>query len=179
MSGTAKLYDKMFKDRFYGREEPYKQGIVLTWAQINDLKKLIDIGCGRGHYIKYLASNGFSVTGLEPSDYLINNDLSLLQPIHSDILGLQTKRTWDGLYCMDVLEHISKKDIRKNLAKLVPLAPKALFGIANHSDIYLDHELHLIQEDAYWWQDLLDKYYKTVTLTYQPLRFMVFECSVL
>ena len=170
---TTSLYNKLYKDKSYNDKTPFKIEFVKTWAEINELKTLIDIGCGRCHYMKEIDN----VTGLEPSTYACEHDLKGLDVINSDILGLNTGRTWDGLYCMDVLEHIPYEEIDDVLRVLSELAPKAIFGIANHSDVQDGVELHAIQQPAEWWSIMLRKHYNKVQLTYEPLRYFVFECS--
>lgn len=167
---TTSLYNKVYKDKTYNDRSDSKIKFVKDWIEENYLEDVLDVGCGRGHYLKETGA-----TGLEPSNYVCENDLKRFHVINSDILGSETSHEWEGLYCMDVLEHISHEDIDMNLKKLAELAPKALYGIANHSDFYLGTELHLIQEDANWWYPLLKKYYKNVRLTYEPQRYFVFE----
>lgn len=171
---TASLYDKAYQNKAYNDRSDYKINIVKTWVDEFNLRTLLDVGCGRGHYLKDFPQ----ATGLEPSTYLCENDLKHLDVINSDIQSFATDRYWDGLYCMDVLEHISHDEIGAVLGKLYNLAPKALYGIANHSDMLDTIELHLIQEDANWWRKLLEKYYSKVKLTYEPLNYFVFECDV-
>ena len=168
---TTALYNTVFEDEKYNARVDYKVKIVLDWREDNNLSTLLDVGCGRGHYMRETGA-----TGLEPSSLIakrLKGDI-----INSDIQSLNTKRTWQGLYCMDVLEHISYDEIDKCLEKLAMLAPTALYGIANHSDVQAGVELHLIQEDAEWWLEKLQKHYKNVRLTYEPARYMVIECSV-
>lgn len=169
---TSSLYNRLYKNPSYNPKEDFKVQFVLDWIEQNGLKGLLDVGCGRGHY---LVATG--AMGLEPSDYLCKNDLSNFAVVNTTIQDFNTTRKWDGLYCMDVLEHISHNDINTCLERLRKLAPKALYGIANHPDCQAGVELHLIQENVGWWAEKLAKYYKNVRLTYEPLRYMVFECS--
>ena len=168
---TTVLYNTVFEDEKYNARVDYKVKIVLDWIAYNNLSTLLDVGCGRGHYIKETGA-----TGLEPSSLIaeqLKGDV-----INSDIQNLETDRTWEGLYCMDVLEHISYDEIDSCLEKLKTLAPTALYGIANHSDIQKGVELHLIQEEPDWWLEKLRRVYKNVKLTYEPARYMVIECSL-
>lgn len=172
------IYDKAFRDPDYSPKEDYKVEYVKTWAEQHDLNTLLDVGCGRGHYLKALLNEGFDVIGLEPSKYLCENVLKDFQVINEDILtyAKRNKVEWDGMYCMDVLEHIPKGKIDATLEALKTFSHKALFGIANHSDVVDGTELHLIQEYPAWWEAKLSEHYKSVELIYEPFRYMVFEC---
>lgn len=171
---NTELYNRAYQDPTYNPKEAMKIKWVREWVEEQDLKTVLDVGCGRGHYLKEITF----ADGLEPSTYLCENELKDFNVINSDIQSLKTDKKWDGLYCMDVLEHIDPSEIEAVVEKLSKLAPKAMYGIANHSDPFNGVELHLIQEDVHWWRTLLSKYYKDVRLTYEPDRYFVLECYV-
>lgn len=160
---ASELYTKVFEDEDYNPAEPEKIKLVKEWLDRNKFKTIVDVGCGRGNYLKAL---DYDITGVDP----IGGD------IRSDIVGLVGK--WDGLYCMDVLEHIPPDELDENLKCLSKLSDNALIGIANHSDVWENTELHLIQQPSDWWADELLKHYKEVALVQYGERFFVFECLV-
>jgi len=175
MDEIDKIYSKVFSSNAnYNGLEDTKIELVDKWIKNNKFKTILDVGCGRGHYLKNLK---YKITGIEPSKYLCDNDLKGLKVINSDILSYKEK--YEGLYCMDVLEHISHEDIHKVVEHLSKLAPKALIGIASHSDKHDNIELHLIIENSNWWMDLLQSYYTEVKLVEDWGNFFVFEvvCS--
>lgn len=169
------IYDKLYSSSKYNDKMDYKIDIVQEWLYSTTNRNILDMGCGKGHYIKHLRDNKYDVTGVEPSKVAC----SKIKPpvINTDILGFAStnKKKWEAMYCMDVLEHIPPEEIDATLQALVNLAPVSLYGIANHSDVIDGVELHLIQEDSKWWKAKLSEYYKEVKLTYEPLRYMVFE----
>lgn len=177
---SDKLYDSIFlNNEGYNLADPSKVKRVLSWLDYHDIKEVLDVGCGRGHYLAPVTEAGVKVTGLEPSEYLCRKYLQDYDVICSDILGLKkSKRRWPALYCMDVLEHVKPEDVEDAVGVLARLAPRALLGVANHSDVWGGVELHLIQENEEWWGTLLKKYYKTVNLTYTLPRFYIFEVEV-
>lgn len=167
------IYDQIYAmDRYYNAKSPSKIKIVLDWVNKND--SILDVGCGRGHYLKELCKRGLRVTGLEPSQYICNK-LSSYPVINKGIM--EVEGSWDALYCMDVLEHIEPQEIDKVVAKLASLAPKALIGVANHSDKWRGTQLHLIREEADWWGSLLKKHYPKVKPLHELKNYYVFSCS--
>jgi SAM-dependent methyltransferase len=174
----SNIYDHLFADKKYSPKEPEKIKIVQEWLDRNSFEFVLDVGCGRGHYLKTL-SPGVNIAGLEPSKYLCDNQLKGLWIFNTDILGYDGRK-WDGLYAMDVLEHILPEEIDANLKKLAGLAPEALYGIANHPDYQPDEigqgiDIHLIQEPSIWWYNKLLKYYDEVQITKESDRFFIFE----
>lgn len=172
------IYDEIFAtDRRYNGPYTYKLKIVLEWVKRNGFKNLLDVGCGRGHYLKQLSKNNIKATGLEPSKY-IADILTGYQIINDDILGLAKQgRQWEALICMDVLEHIELTEVEETVKALVELSDQALLGIANHSDVWRGVELHLIQEGPAWWGKLLSLYYSSVSCIYESERYFIFKAE--
>lgn len=168
------IYDEVFQDEKYCLLDERKVKLVADWLHRNRLQDVLDVGAGRGHYIKHLKGN---ITALEPSTYAVEHDLVGLNVIPLDILSFTPRKPFKGLYCMDVLEHLPPEELDANLKKLTTFAPKALFGIANHSDKWNRIELHLIQEDAKWWEAKLKQYYKHVNKLVEDERYYLFETS--
>lgn len=172
------IYDKIFAtDKNYNAPYDYKLNIVLEWVKKNNFNNLLDVGCGRGHYLKLLSENGIKVTGLEPSKY-IADALKDYDVINDDILGLAKRQMqWEALICMDVLEHIEPSKIEATIEALASLSTRALLGIANHSDVWHGVELHLIQQGPLWWEGLLSLYYQNINSIYQSKRFFIYEVA--
>lgn len=63
-------------------------------------KSLIEVGCGKGYFLEYLAAKGYSVTGIDPA-YEGSNPKIIKAPFVRE-LGLVA----DGLILRHVLEHI-------------------------------------------------------------------------
>jgi len=171
MNTTSKLYSRVFSDTEYNPVEPEKIAIVKDWLDRNSFKTIADIGCGRGNYIERLE---YDIDAVEPSNAKISKNIAN-KIIRSDILGIKDK--WDAIYCMDVLEHIKPEEIDENIKHLSKVAPNALYGIANHTDIWNGVELHLIQKPCDWWMEKLLEYYSEATLAQYGERFFIIECS--
>lgn len=170
------LYDKIFENKKYNLSDKIKIAWVEDWIKRDGFRTILDVGCGRGHYLKAL--KGYKITGLEPSKYLCEHGLQGLPDILHGGLPYATHRYWEALYCMDVLEHISPHQLDEVIISLSKLAPVALIGVANHSDIWEGVELHLVQEDAVWWKKRLEQHYKNVELVKANDRFYLFEVEV-
>lgn len=175
MQDFTNIYDKIYAtDNSYNAKIDYKQDITLDWVKKNNLGEVLDVGCGRGHYLKMLSQNGIKVTGLEPSK-VIANTLKDFEVINDDIIGLSKQgKRWPALICMDVLEHIEPEAIETTLLALSGLADYSLLGIANHNDKWQGTQLHLIQEKPDWWQQILSRYYNLQPL-FESKRFFIFE----
>ncbi len=170
------IYDQIFAtDKRYNAPYRYKLKIVLKWVKKNQFRNVLDVGSGRGHYLRLLRKNTIEVTGLEPSKVIVDT-LNDYDVINDDILGLVKQgKQWESLICMDVLEHIEPAEIENTVSALATLSPKALLGIANHSDVWHGTELHLIQEGPSWWKKLLPRYYNNINCIYEDDLYFVFD----
>lgn len=174
------IYDQIFStEKNYNGAYGYKLKMVLEWVKRNGFKEILDVGCGRGHYLKMLTENNIKATGLEPSEYIVST-LGGYDVINDDILGeVKSGRKWEGLICMDVLEHIEPEKIDLNLKALSLMSRHAILGIANHSDVWHGVELHLIQQGPSWWDEVLTKHFKILNCRIISKRYFVFEVESL
>ncbi len=64
-------------------------------------KSIIEVGCGKGHFLEYLSQEGYDITGIDPA-YEGNNP-KVIRACFEPSLGL----TADGVVLRHVLEHVS------------------------------------------------------------------------
>ena len=152
-------YNRIKEDKF-----PYINSLLMSNSRRS---KILDAGCGKGHYIRHLNTEGFdNVTGLEMSTVCCEKFLApdKIPHINADIVTYaeHTERQYDIALCMDVLEHVPPEDLYKVIRALGWLAPYAIIGIANHPDIRNGVELHLIKENEEWWEHTLKQWYSEV-----------------
>lgn len=92
--------------------------------------RILEIGCGAGVSIRFLQEHGWSVTGVDPSEYSLRWSERLGFPLintffTADALDIEP----DLVYCNDVFEHV--RDVAAfSAAVFRTLAPGGLFCIA-------------------------------------------------
>lgn len=157
------VYDKTYSEiKNYNFHNLVKDIYVDIYAAYVD-GKILDAGCGEGIHLKRMLKNGHDAFGIELSSVCCEKYLADVPHENIDILNFAKKgKYFDGLICMDVLEHIPYENIDDIIISLSRMAKSAFFGIANHSDVLNGVELHLIQQDSSWWIEILKKYYKKV-----------------
>jgi len=98
--------------------------------------QLLDFGCGVGEFLKISAKNGWSITGIEPSEVARTNADPAVQPfILPSSTDIQEKsKTFDAITAWHVLEHVP--NLNENIAELKGmLQPNGTMFIAvpNHN----------------------------------------------
>lgn len=78
--------------------------------------KILDLGCGMGHYSNYMAQKGFKVTGVDFSSKMIEiakANFKNIDFIVEDICNIQVlkNKKFDGLVIAYVLQHLSKQEV--------------------------------------------------------------------
>lgn len=167
MSDYANWYNKIYKNRAnYNPKDNKKLDIVKNL--VSSLPKgslVLDVGCGRGHFLKQFIDLGYHAFGIEPSTecsirYLGNLPHEIID--FNTYVEENTEDYYNLVFCTDVLEHIKPEDLDTFIKNLSLKGSKAILGIANHSDIQEGIELHLIQEPWLWWKKELEKHFKRV-----------------
>jgi len=167
-----KIYDSVYEN-ISGYDTAYtnKLTAVKNTLPLDKNTSILDIGCGKGHYTRYLKDLGYNnIQGVEFSQYCCENYLKDLTVINEDWLELGPtldNDAFDLAICMDVLEHIEPLNIRDFIKNIQRTCVDGIFGIANHSDFLDGNELHLIQEGIVWWGNLLCEYYSKVELIFE------------
>jgi SAM-dependent methyltransferase len=140
-----------------------KDEIILGAIGYFSPTTLVDLGCGQGHYVRHSRAMGIDAIGVEVSATCCQKYLQDIPHLNTDAeTFLRLGNRYEFLLSTDVLEHIGPSEIDVLLQLAAPAAPNALFGIANHSDIQLGVELHLIREAAPWWVERLKRVYDKV-----------------
>jgi 2-polyprenyl-3-methyl-5-hydroxy-6-metoxy-1,4-benzoquinol methylase len=178
-------YDLIYKEVSLYNQEIYPDKFKVLSNYIKDIDKtdkILDIGCGRGHYLKWLQSIGYEdILGIELSEFCSKNYLKNLP--HKNMNFLDYSKTisdkfYDFSLCMDVVEHIPIDTINLFLGESARISKKIIYGVANHSDMLGGIELHLIQENNAWWNGILKTHFSSVELIHENYEktFFMFIC---
>ncbi len=67
----AKYYNLLYKDKNYQIEVDYIERLIKKCAK-NDVKSILDIGCGTGNHDLLFAKKGYDVCGVDVAEEMIN-----------------------------------------------------------------------------------------------------------
>lgn len=82
----------------------------------NNLKKVLDVGCGSGRVVKYLNDNGFDAFGCDPQEEAVNlakklNKKNVITQTSAAQLPFKNQ-SFDLITAISVIEHLSLNDIK-------------------------------------------------------------------
>lgn len=144
---------------FAGRKQVEVKHFLMTkqWQEHFKPLRVLDCGCGMGHYLYAFKQFGVDVNGFEFSQYAVNNrpykDINIVQ---GDIKSFKTDKFYDLVTVLDVLEHVRYEDINNVLENIKEFGDTFLFSIPFLGNPDLDNdETHIIKESKEWWIDKL------------------------
>jgi 2-polyprenyl-3-methyl-5-hydroxy-6-metoxy-1,4-benzoquinol methylase len=177
------VYDDLYLHNNYN--DPIVTGCETKWQvispkikNIRGLTSVVDIGCGRGFYLRKMIDAGIDAFGIEFSTECCLQYLQDVKHANVDIAtyAANTSEKWMLAICMDMLEHITYEDVDNVIESVAKISSCGIFGISNHSDVMNGVELHIIQQNSIWWEKLLHKKYSHVEKIYDDRRFFAFYC---
>lgn len=132
-------WEEFYKAHGYFHLEPHEAlpGLVAKAEQLN-FYKLLDLGCGAGHDLLYLAERGFEVTGVDFSPAAVANAEDLLQSkgfsgkVYVDNLfdkiTTYTPGEFQVIIAINALEYTDRSTFESALEQIVDaLAAQGLF----------------------------------------------------
>jgi len=99
--------------------------VIYKWIQGNinlSEKKVLDIGCGSGKFVRYLQNKNINASGVEPSKPLYDRYLKGQSNFYNSSLPEFVEKNnvmFDVVFALDVLEHIDNpRDFIQQISKL-------------------------------------------------------------
>jgi len=113
----------------------YSEQFIKTIQHLKkhlDINSIMDIGCGSGIYVAELRERGISVDGFDAnpftpqlSSYILNNNPELCRTMDL-VENINLNKSYDFVYCKDVLPYIPSNKIENALKNLNQLTNKYL-----------------------------------------------------
>ena len=119
------------------RTKPVDSCVVEFAALLPAGAKVLDIGCGTGYPIdEYLSSMGFSVTGVDPAEKMLEKAVGLKLPrtrfVHTDLLGFFSEEKFDAAIAFDSIFHIPLERQRDIYPKVAGLLKNGAYFLFTH-----------------------------------------------
>lgn len=104
-----------FEESFRGNTEEIKYRQQQYLKYFKNCSNVLDIGCGRGEFLELLRENGINSEGVDVYEkFVVEGQRRGLKITCGDgISFLQSKLEWDGIFCAQVIEHITFDQIIK------------------------------------------------------------------
>lgn len=132
-----RIADKWDSDR---RKKPVDPCVEEFAAMLPAGAKVLDIGCGTGYPIdEYLSSMGFTVTGIDPAERMLEKATGLGLPnalfLHTDLFGFETEEKFDAAIAFDSIFHIPLERQRDIYPKVAGLLKDGAYFLFTHGRV--------------------------------------------
>lgn len=111
---------------------PYSYHWLVKKVIGDDIKTILDLGCGEGNFMKDIKSdNNWEITGVElykPSVIKAKKTGVYKNVYQNDVISFlkSTKNKYDLVFCSQVLEHLTEKDGLKLIQLVEKIAKKRI-----------------------------------------------------
>jgi ubiquinone/menaquinone biosynthesis C-methylase UbiE len=132
---------------------------LKTWAKDNFQTgaKILDVGSAAGKQVELLSNLGFKAEGLEYSEigFKVQQDKGLKVTRGSATSLPWQDETFDGITCMDVLEHIEQDHLAvKEIMRVLKQNGKFLISVPSDPSLWSAHDLSVGHFRRYTKQNL-------------------------
>lgn len=176
ISGDDQFYQQLSSSKDYYIDWKWEHEAALPY--LDKSHKILEIGCGKGGFLRKLTRDGFDISGTELNskqyDLLAKEGLT----IYPDLLSRHKTRniTYDDIVSFQVLEHIDnpRSFILDSLAMLRP-GGKFIFCVPNN-DSFIKDDPNLIlnmppHHMGLWTEDSIKAITKLFPLTLETILF--------
>jgi SAM-dependent methyltransferase len=145
--GDSQLYEELSRQPggYYPAEKwEYKRAL----ARIPVQSSVLDVGCGRGEFLKYLSQYGHRVTGLELSSKAVEESKNWgLDVRHQTVVAAaEAGEKWDVVTSFQVLEHVDNpRSFLEACVRLVRNHGLLILGVPNNDAWVLKNDpMHVL-----------------------------------
>lgn len=155
------VYNTVYtNDSNYAVPHQPKINYVKNWVG-EARSKVLDVGCGRGEYLREVISLGHDAFGVELSEVCSTKYLQDVPHTCCSITQFtESCSHFDKIYSTDVLEHIPPSELDNTLNNLSDIGDDFLFLVATGSDMRDGIELHVSNHTFEEWSNIFTKYFK-------------------
>ena len=135
----SNYYDLLNTGKDYGQEVDYILALARRYSGVNQLRQILNLGCGTGYHDLHLARQGFQVTGIDRSETMLaiakrHAEHDIVHPaptfLQGDITALTLPQKFDlGLALFHVMSYqTTNADLRAAFTSVAAhLEPGGLF----------------------------------------------------
>ena len=120
------LYNKYLDKRHWDNHENSELDYLITYLENNDFKgKLIELGCGNGHFVNYLSDYGYNTIGTDKSKSEIELAQNTFPTQNFEIQNVENlyykDNSIEGFYMINVIHYVDQRKALKEIFRtLIP-----------------------------------------------------------
>jgi 2-polyprenyl-3-methyl-5-hydroxy-6-metoxy-1,4-benzoquinol methylase len=141
ITGDGLFYDQLQKQPWYYTDWKWEYQVAFDLFHGKGI--LLEIGCGKGSFLKRIQATGKVCIGLELSEDAIKSGIEEKLDIRNQVIeqhALHNEETYDIVCSFQLLEHISSVDsLLKSSLKVLKKGGKMLVAVPNNDALFLKY----------------------------------------
>jgi ADP-heptose:LPS heptosyltransferase/glycosyltransferase involved in cell wall biosynthesis/2-polyprenyl-3-methyl-5-hydroxy-6-metoxy-1,4-benzoquinol methylase/cytochrome c-type biogenesis protein CcmH/NrfG len=132
--------------------------LVGSFPEAFEGKRILDVGCAAGYYVKLLRDMGHEAYGCDPSEWIIKREETLMTPYKKYLMIGSTSRLpfdlpFDTVLALNVLEHCTEEQLNIFLSELMRIrASYLIIQVPQQSDpLAFEDPTHILIRSEDWW----------------------------
>ncbi len=105
-----------FENKYRGEENVVKEKQSAFLSFFEKCTNVLDIGCGRGEFLEIMQEKGIHATGIDIDEGMVNRckekGLDVTEVDALEFLDTLNEKEVDGVFCSQVVEHFSYREIQ-------------------------------------------------------------------
>lgn len=157
-------YLNLSKGRFtnefiYGRYQIFEE-VSIDLATLKPGAAILDLGCGTGHFAEFMHKKGFAVTGIDPSEGMLEfakknfPDVPFIKGIASELPF--PDNSFDYVLCIEVLRYLHPDDVAASY--------KEIFRVLKPGGCFLVTQVNTFASEGYYLFYHFDKFFRNTLL---------------
>jgi 2-polyprenyl-3-methyl-5-hydroxy-6-metoxy-1,4-benzoquinol methylase len=182
IAGSDKLYDQLGKLDWYYMERKWEHDMAIK--DISKEHKILEVGCGKGAFIKHLRQENFDAYGIELNlsavEYAQKHNIPV-KPINLYDLANEQPNSCDAVCTFQVLEHISDpKPFLEAMIKLLKPQGKLIISVPNHASFIRESENNIFEAPPHHMTQWMPQTFQSLSfilpirlqkISYEPLAY--------
>jgi SAM-dependent methyltransferase len=190
--GSENLYSQLSRFPWYYLKDKWEYQAALKACK--QFHKIIDIGCGKGEFIKLGKRYGIDILGID----MISDSIDIpknvnIENISVEMAAKKYKKHFEAVCCFQVLEHVADpRNLIKNLLDMLKPSGRLILSVPNAESFlkYTDSPLDMPPHHMTKWSEAtfrklecyfpikIEKVLKEPLMTYQIAGYVSTYCDV-
>lgn len=142
LSADGIFYDQLQKFSWYYQDWKWEFSVIEELITVKD--RVLEIGCGKGAFLKKLKSNGNVVVGLELSNDAVEwgkkNNISIINE-YIEEFSIKNESSFSVVCSFQVLEHISDiKSFMESSLHALEKGGKLIFAVPDNNNLFFKYQ---------------------------------------
>jgi len=177
IGGDSRFYEALARDPYYYMDDKWEHQAAGKWLHRGD--KVLEVGCGRGSFLRQLGEKGIDAVGLELNEEAVKHCLKNMLNVYRQDLAdhaRENRNRYEAVCVFQVLEHIAKPtEFLLSALAVLQTGGKLIVSVPNNDGFIKNDLLNLLNLPPHhlglWGRNSLESLTKFLPLKLKEIQF--------